>query len=304
MKGRIFNFQRYSIHDGPGIRSVVFLHGCPLRCVWCCNPESISDEAQLIFYGNICIGCRQCVAVCTNDAILSGDKRVNRAKCRVCGDCTRVCPSGALQMAGVITTVAEIVEVVMQDAHFYESSGGGVTLSGGEPFYQYDYTLSLLGAFKEKGLHTTLETCGLITEEKLDEVFVFTDLFLYDIKVIDADKHKKFCGIDNAVILDNARHLVQKGAKIIFRIPLIPGCNDTPDDIGQLGEFIISLPGEQELELMPYHRIGISKYESLGLEYHLSGIQTLPLDNLNKCRKELSAMGVKLVGGKKEGLRA
>jgi pyruvate formate lyase activating enzyme len=291
--GLIFDIQRFSIHDGPGIRTTVFLKGCPLSCQWCHNPESRLGHPQLAFYKTKCIGCGRCFGECVNGAIIEGDGRVDRTKCLVCGACANVCPAEALQMIGRVATVSEVVAVVMRDQPFYKTSGGGATISGGEPLYQYEFSLALLAAFKENGLHTALETCGLGPWERVAAFAELTDLFLYDMKSVNPEKHKKYCGVDNAVILANARALATSGADIIFRTPVVPGLNDTADDLRLLGEFIKSLPGGQKLELMPYHRIGSGKYEALGMDYPIPDVPAP--ENLDEQEAFLSEMGIQLV---------
>ncbi|MCC6444029.1 MAG: glycyl-radical enzyme activating protein [Armatimonadetes bacterium] len=294
-EGWIFDIQRFSIHDGPGIRTTVFLKGCPLCCLWCHNPESRSSQRQLAFYKTKCIVCGHCAAACPNGAILSGDERVDWEKCRVCGGCAEDCPAEALQIIGRKASVAEVVDVVLRDLPFYKTSSGGVTLSGGEPLFQYDYSLSLLRAFKEEGLHTAVETCGLTSRDRLAGILERTDLFLYDIKAVDPAKHRKLCGADNAAILDNARFLDAQGADVLFRTPIIPGHNDSPEDICLLGEFVLSLSFPHRLELMPYHAIGSGKYEALGMLYPLPDVR--PPESLEAYREILSGMGVQLVSG-------
>ena len=290
-KGLIFDIQRFSLHDGPGIRTTVFFKGCPLSCVWCHNPESRSDRPEIAFYKAKCIGCGRCVEVCTSNAVSRDGERVDRAKCRVCGECVRACPSEALQMAGRVVAVSDVLGTAMRDQPFYEKSAGGVTLSGGEPLHQYEFSYSLLEAFKDHGLHTAVETCGLGPWERIAGLLPLTDLFLYDIKVMDPAKHQELCKADNSTILDNARKLAAKDVEIIFRTPIIPGLNDTPDDLRRLGEFILSLPGERKLELMPYHRIGSGKYEALGMQYPLVDIEAP--DNLDEQKATLISPGRK-----------
>ena len=293
--GLIFDIQRFSLHDGPGIRTTVFLKGCPLRCLWCHNPESRSSSPEIAFYKAKCIGCGRCAEACPNDSLLSGDERIDRVKCRVCGECVQVCPSEALQMVGRVATVSEILSTAMRDKPFYEKSGGGVTLSGGEPLQQYEFSRALLEACRDHGLHTVVETCGLDSWERVAGLASPTDLFLYDIKVVDSKKHEKLCKADNSIILENARRLAAEGTEMIFRTPIVPGLNDASDDLRLLGEFILSLPGGQKLELMPYHRIGSGKYEALGMRYPLADTESP--DNLDEQKAVLAGIGVRLITG-------
>lgn len=288
--GLIFDIQRFSIHDGPGIRTTVFLKGCSLSCLWCHNPESISGKVQLAFYKTKCIACGRCVETCRNGGIVQDEPRVDRMACRVCGDCASKCPTEALQVIGRVANVAEVVDVVMRDEPFYNTSGGGVTLSGGEPLCQYDFSLALLRAFKDKGLHTAVETCGLSSWDRLAKLAALTDLFLYDIKAVDPATHARLTGVDNRGILDNARGLAASGTEMIFRAPIVPGLNDSADDLRLLGAFILSLPGEPRLELMPYHRIGAGKYEALGMIYALPDLESA--DTLDEQNAILSLMGI------------
>ena len=291
--GLIFDIQRFSIHDGPGIRTTVFLKGCPLNCLWCHNPESQANKPQLAFYAHKCIGCGRCVKACTNEAIIADDAHVDRERCVVCGACAKACPSETLRLIGRTASVDEVTAVVIRDVPFYKTSAGGATISGGEPLFQYEFSLALLKDFKANGLHTAIETSGLASWERIQGLAEFTDLFLYDLKVIDLEKHKSLCGVDNTLILENALRLAVTGAEIIFRTPIVPGCNDSPDDICELGEFVLSLPGSQSLELMPYHKIGSGKYEALGREYHLPDTETP--ESLDAYKQALIDMGVNVV---------
>jgi len=292
--GDIFDIQRFSIHDGPGIRTTVFFKGCPLSCKWCHNPESRGSARQLAFYATKCISCGRCITACSNEAIIQDSKRVDRAKCQVCGSCAEACPAEALKMIGKKQSVEDVVKIVMRDLPFYKTSKGGATVSGGEPTFQFDYLICLLKAFKQNGLHTAIETCGLTTRDKMAQVMEYCDMFLMDVKVIDSTKHKVLCGVDNAPILDMARFIAESPKEVIYRTPIVPGCNDSEEDIRQLGEFIKSLPGSRPLELMAYHKIGSGKYEALGMEYPLPDVEAP--DNIPALRETLRNMGVTVIG--------
>jgi pyruvate formate lyase activating enzyme len=288
--GWIFDIQRFCIHDGPGIRTTVFLKGCPLHCLWCHNPESRSRQPQLAFYLAKCVHCGLCRQVCPQGAILNDDKRVNRALCNACGACAEQCPAEALKLIGQQATVNEILDNVLRDAPFYETSGSGVTVSGGEPRYQPQFTLRLLQACKQAGLNTAIETCGSAAWEKLAQLLPYVDLFIYDLKVIDSQKHATLCGSDNVLILSNAQRLSSAGAQILFRTPLVPGLNDKPTDLQQLGAYVKSLSQPQVLELMAYHRIGSGKYAALGYPYALPEVQ--PPASMEGYKTTFKSMGV------------
>ena len=289
IEGRVFDIQRFCLHDGPGIRTTVFLKGCPLKCLWCHNPESQQRCRQLAFHAGKCIGCGHCVETCPNGATIPGETRVDRALCRACGTCAGECPAEALELIGRDTAVEDVLDEVMRDLPFYATSGGGVTLSGGEPLSQIDFATAFLEECKTRNLHTAVDTCGMTSWERLAAARPLTDLFLYDLKAIDAAQHRRLCGQDNASILSNARRLSAAGAQITFRAPLIPGYNDSPEDIRRLGAFMQSLPADHVLELMPYHRIGNGKYESIGMTYALQDVT--PPETLDGYRAMLAAAG-------------
>ncbi|MGC8989950.1 MAG: glycyl-radical enzyme activating protein, partial [Verrucomicrobiia bacterium] len=231
--GLVFNIQKYSVNDGPGIRTTVFLKGCPLRCAWCHNPEGISASQELIWIQTRCTACGACRSVCPIAAIVPwpGPIPAGHEKCVLCFKCVSACPSGARQMAGREMTVDEVMDEVGRDQMFYEDSGGGVTFSGGEPFRQHKFLMGLLEAGRNKGLHTAVDTCGFVPKERLTDALPLVDLFLYDIKIMDDAKHVRYTGVSNKLILENLRLLDGAGAHIWLRIPIIPEVNDSPADL-------------------------------------------------------------------------
>jgi pyruvate formate lyase activating enzyme len=268
--GIIFNIQKYSIHDGPGIRTTVFLKGCPLSCWWCQNPESQLSGQEMIFWGDRCIGCGVCSTICLFDAIQikNGIPITEKEKCILCGKCIEKCPALAREMIGEKLTIEEVIKEIEKDLVFYEESGGGVTFSGGEPLGQSEFLEGLLNGCREKKIHTAVDTSGYISWEILNKISPKVDLFLYDLKLMDIERHKKYTGVSNEIILENLKKLSSVHHNIFVRFPVIPGINDDYQNIKETGEFLSSLKIAQ-VNLLPYHYIGIDKYKRLGRTYKL-----------------------------------
>ena len=280
-KGLVFNVQKFSLHDGPGIRTIVFLKGCPLACMWCSNPEGRSSSIELIQSCDRCIGtdeCDRCVAVCLEQAISKGEDgkiTIDRSRCDSCGDCASVCPPEALEISGDWMGVDDVLRVVEEDDAFYARSGGGLTLSGGEPLAQGAFALALLRAAKSRGIDTAIETSGLCKWNTLREAARLTNRIFFDIKCLDADKHERVTGVRNDKILDNFRRLRAElpEVEVVVRTPVIPGVNDDKSDIEAIADFIRDAGGASGYELLPYHGFGEPKYEKLGKHYRLSHLR-------------------------------
>lgn len=270
-KGIVFDIMHFSVRDGPGIRTTVFLKGCPLRCQWCHNPESQSPKPELMFRPNLCIGCLECLEACPEGAIRTdGDVPVvDPERCVLCAACTEACTADARQIAGRELSVPDVMAEVLKDRPFFEESGGGVTISGGEPLQQPDFLAALLQTCQLEGLHTALDTSGLAAWDTLKSIAPLVDLFLFDIKAVDDETHIRFTGVSNRLILENLARLSRSGARILLRVPLIPGVNDSPQAVQALGELACGLPGLLGVELLPYHEAGVEKYRRLNRIYPL-----------------------------------
>ena len=270
-KGIIFDIQHFCVDDGPGIRTTVFLKGCPLRCVWCHNAEGLSAQPQLYYTAGSCTGCGQCEAACAQKAhrIGADGHTIDRSACTACGACAKVCPNGALRLAGRPMTTEEVLAEVAKDIPFYRNSGGGMTLSGGEPMFQPEFARCLLTLAKQKGLHTCMETCGYAAWEDYASVLPLVDLFLFDYKLTDPQLHRQYTGVSQTRILENLFKLDAQGAKTVLRCPIIPTVNDTPDHFAGIAATANRLRNVQEIHIEPYHPLGSSKSDLLGKTYGL-----------------------------------
>ncbi len=292
-QGVIFDIQRFSLHDGPGIRTTVFLKGCPLRCKWCHNPESQDPRSEIGILFDRCTECWECEKACPQGAMQSNlAQRVERSRCRSCGACVRACPNRALELIGREITPQEIVEESGKDRLFFEQSGGGITLSGGEPLFQYEFTLEVIRLLKQNYFHVAIDTCGYPgegrTQSELAAITSIADLILFDLKIIDSDAHKRYTGISNDIILKNALLLQDAfSQKIIFRYPLIPGVNDTPEAVDTLIDFLHTLKNVK-LELLAYHRLGASKYRKISKPWHTEHLPSMGQEEVEKVKRVLS----------------
>lgn len=299
-KARIFNVQKYSIYDGPGIRTLIFFKGCPLRCKWCSNPEGLERKYQVMFKEDLCTHCGNCIAVCPVQIHYSQDKeggalgtdgggtihKVHRSiDCRGCRKCETICPKQALSIVGSDKTISEILDIIQQDMLFYLSSGGGVTLGGGEVTAQPEFAANLLMECNRMRIHTAIETSGYTNLDSLLMIAQFTDLFLFDIKQIDSDRHYELTGVRNERILDNLTELIRRGFTVKVRMPLIRGLNDSQDAICRTMEFLQtfkSYKNFQGIDLLPYHKLGINKYKQLDMEYAITEDLSFKTEELDK----------------------
>jgi glycyl-radical enzyme activating protein len=274
MIGTIFDIQRFSIHDGPGIRTTVFLKGCPLHCLWCHNPESQERRVEIFFSPEKCIGCLFCLQTCPhgNHQFQDGQHRYQRETCTGCGQCAAECYTEALEVVGRSASVDEVIGEVVKDIPFYRNSGGGMTLSGGEPMAQFEFSRELLLAARRQAIHTCLETSGCAPFTRYREIIPLVDLFLFDIKETDPDRHMQYTGVSNQLILENLSLLNSAGANIILRCPIIPGLNDRAEHLRAVADLAEHLEGVQEIHILPYHALGESKNERLGKTSPLAGV--------------------------------
>lgn len=271
--GIVFDIQRFSVHDGPGIRTTVFLKGCTLRCFWCHNPEGIRPKPEIQFEPEKCIGCGECTLVCPQNAqyMQDGQRHYDRDRCTVCDQCVELCFTGGLSLVGQTMSVDDVLVEVLPDRAFYRDSGGGVTLSGGEPAVQTEFAAELLARCQAEGIHTAIETAGHYPWEHIACLLPYVDLVMMDLKHLDSDQHRAVTGAPNEQILANARRLAQTGTSLIFRVPVIPTVNDTADAVHAIARFVLELSAIRgarlPLQLLPFHRLAENKYTSLGRDY-------------------------------------
>lgn len=283
MTGHITNIQRFSVHDGPGIRTVVFLKGCTLRCRWCCNPEAMLQKPVLMFQPELCIGCGACVSVCPTGASGSLEHiTVDRMRCTGCGACTQVCYAEAKYKKDTVISSEELLKEIEKDRIFYDRTGGGVTFSGGEALLQAEFLEDVLRHCKERGIHTAVETCGNVPWENFERILLWMDLFLFDIKHTNTAKHKQYTGAGCEQIMENCRRLCLENKKVIIRVPVIPEFNFDRRELEDIIRFAERI-GVREVDFLPYHRYASNKYRYLDMDYWNPGINKLDKEQVEKC---------------------
>jgi pyruvate formate lyase activating enzyme len=306
IKGLVFDITKYAIHDGPGIRTTVFFKGCPLQCRWCHNPESLSYQPQLIVLDSHCVDCGECRSVCpqlknrkhvvseVEPSKTCGERSrtIENRNCNLCGACVAACPTGARQIVGKYMTVTEVLNEILKDRLFYDDSGGGVTFSGGEPLAQPNFLKALLQACRRQQIHTAVDTCGYVSKEQLLSVAPLVDLFLYDLKIMDDAKHRQYTGVSNVPILENLKALANSHNNIWIRMPIIPGVNDDDENLEAVAKFVVSVPGVQQINLLPYHKTGIVKFKRLQQTYPLENIPEPSPEHLEKAGQKFSRLGL------------
>ncbi|MGA2547657.1 MAG: glycyl-radical enzyme activating protein [Rectinemataceae bacterium] len=293
--------QRYCVHDGPGIRTVVFFLGCPLCCRWCQNPEALEGKPVLMFNLEKCVGCGACIEACPEKANSLGEDgkaHLDRSRCTTCGDCVDACYYEARELSGKPYSVAALLQEVLKDEVVFRNSGGGVTLSGGEPLCNPAFAEGLLRACGRRGVHTAVETCGSVPWGNFQRVLPHVDLFLYDLKLVDPARHEEWTGSSNRLVLENARRLAELGKRIFVRVPLIPGVNDDKEEFTAIARFAVEELKADELHILPFHQIGSSKYELVGREYSMREAREDNEEGVARCRSIAEARGLRVsVGG-------
>jgi pyruvate formate lyase activating enzyme len=297
-EGVVFDIQRFAIHDGYGIRTLVFMKGCPLRCAWCSNPESQKTTAEIMFHGEKCIECGCCIEACPFGELLRENWPVDNEQCYGCGSCVDVCYAGARQLVGKWMSVQEVLQIVEKDRVFYRQSGGGVTVGGGEPTMQAGFVSELLSKCRAAGIHTALETCGYASWNRFSSVLEYTDLLLFDLKHMDTELHRQRTGVGNEVIIENAVRAAEVVKEMIVRLPLIPDFNDSTDHVHELGRFIQQkLPRVKRVDLLPYHSMGASKMKKLGRTYSLDALRTPTESEIGRTVEILRSFDLEVMTG-------
>jgi pyruvate formate lyase activating enzyme len=304
MNGNMIDIKKFTVHDGPGIRSTVFLKGCPLRCVWCHNPEGIDSKINLWYFEKKCIGCHRCVAACKNHALAVGSGNphiiIDREECTNAGFCVEACPTTALCFDGKTVSHQEVVEALIEDKPFYDKSGGGITLSGGDPLLQYEFSLEILKDCKKHKIHTAIETCMYAKEEIFEKFLDYVDLFIVDLKIFNSILHKEYTGVENELIKSNFEFLASKREHILVRIPLIPGITATKENIGGIAAFVHGVNSRIPIELMNFNPLGENKYRLMGKTHGLlHGMKPLPEAELDELYQTIIDKGVEIIREKK-----
>lgn len=289
-RGIIFNTQKFSIHDGAGIRTLIFMKGCPLRCVWCSNPESQAREPEVMDVKSNCIGCGKCAVLCQQNAVDPATFDIDRKICIKCGTCAEKCYANAKKLIGREVTIRDLMETIEKDRIFYINSGGGVTIGGGEPVMQHEFVEELLRICQESNIHTAIETCGYGKWEEIKGVFAHVDQVFFDLKAMDPGLHQELTGVKNDIILENAMHVVKTCREVVFRIPLIPGYNDSKENLRATGRFVNGLHAYNKnisLEILAYHDLGKDKYQWMNVDYGLASVKKPMEERIDECKKLL-----------------
>jgi pyruvate formate lyase activating enzyme len=291
----VLNVARNTVHNGPGIRTLILFKGCPLRCLWCSTPESQKPDPEIAIFPGKCIHCDQCASVCPLNAIHLTNETVsiNRSLCDNCGRCVEICHSEAIMLLGQMMTVEELLEKTKKDMVFYKHSGGGVTLSGGEPLLNLGFTLKLLRVLKEEGISVGVDTCGHVTWENIEQVLPYIDFFLWDIKHMDSQKHREFTGVSNELILSNARSVSNRNIPLYIRVAVILGYNDSEENIRATCEFAQGLSSVVEVDLLPLHHLGKARYDGLNRDYLIAHIPLIPENVLQHMKQLVESYGLK-----------
>jgi pyruvate formate lyase activating enzyme len=300
-KAMVFDIQKFSVHDGPGIRTIVFLKGCPLRCKWCANPESNNEDPDLLYYPNKCIGCGKCIDTCDEGAIktVEGMVRFDRERCKQCLKCARQCFAGARKVFGKSMSVEEVLKDVEQDIIFYECSGGGLTFSGGEPLLWPNFIAELGGVMKARGVHNAIETCGYFPAKHFAATKHVIDLVLFDIKIIDDEAHKMYCGASNKTVLENFKAIVSSSMPVVVRMPIVPGINDSDSTLNATCDFLLPYKNAmKQIHLLPYHNLGVAKFDAMGRPYMLPDTEAPTAERMHEIKERFKKRGFHVkIGG-------